>query len=248
MKPEGKYIYGIIGTEDAPNFGPMGIGGRRDEVTTIGTQGVAAVVSNTSMDHYVLSKGNLTVHTQVIEKVMESYTVLPMRFCTVAETADEIIAFLETHARELKNKLKNMDGKVEVDIQIIWKDIKKIYEEIVKENKKIRELKVKGTTGNQQNLIHAGELVATALEEKKAVEGDRYLRPLKKTAADCKENEPNADEMVAHAAFLIDRGWLKEFDHVVEEVGEEFEERIQIHYVGPMAPFSFVNLQLRWDE
>ena len=248
MKPEGKYIYGIIATEDAPNFGPVGIGGRRDEVTTIGTQGVAAVVSNTSMDHYVLSKGNLTVHTQVIEKVMESYTVLPMRFCTVAETADEIIAFLETHARELKNKLKNMDGKVEVDIQIIWKDIKKIYEEIVKENKKIRELKVKGTTGNQQNLIHAGELVATALEEKKAVEGDRYLRPLKKTAADCKENEPNADEMIAHAAFLIDKGWLKEFDHMVEEVGEEFEERIRIHYVGPMAPFSFVNLQLRWDQ
>ncbi len=248
MKPEGKYIYGIIATEDAPNFGPMGIGGRRDEVTTIGTQGVAAVVSNTSMDHYVLSKRNLTVHTQVIEKVMESYTVLPMRFCTVAETADEIIAFLETHARELRNELKTMDGKVEVDIQIIWKDIKQIYEEIVKENKKIRELKVKGARANQQNLIHAGELVATALEEKKAVEGNRYLRPLKKTAADCKENEPKADEMVAHAAFLIDKGWLKEFDHIVEEVGEEFEERIQIHYVGPMAPSSFVNLQLHWDE
>lgn len=248
MKHKGKYIYGIIATEHASNFGPIGMGGRGDEVTTIGTQGIAAVVSNASMDHYVLSMENLTVHTQVIEKVMESYTMLPMRFCTVAETADEVIAFLETHARELKNKLKDMDGKVEVDIKITWTDIKKIYEEIVKENKKIRELKVKGARANQQSLIHAGELVATALEEKKAVEGDRYLRPLKKAAADCKENEPNGDKMIAHAAFLIDKGWLKEFDHRVEEVGETFKERIQIHYVGPMAPFSFVNLQLHWDE
>lgn len=248
MKREGKYIYGIIATEEAPNFGPMGIGGHGDEVTTIGTQGIAAIISNASMNHYVLSRENLSAHTKVIEKVMESYTVLPMRFCTVAGTADEVIAFLESHSRQLKNKLKDMDGKVEVDIKIVWADMKKIYEEIVKENKKIRELKVKGATGNQQSLIHAGELVATALEEKKAVEGDRYLRILKKAAADCKENEPSEDKMVAHAAFLIDKGWLKEFDNIVEQMGEEFKERIQIRYVGPMAPFSFVDLQLHWDE
>lgn len=248
MKHEGKYIYGIIATEDAPNFGPVGIGGRNDEVTTIGTKGLAAVVSNASMDHYVLSRENLTTHAKVIEKVMESYTILPMRFCTVAETTDEIIAFLEKNSRDLKNRLKDMDGKVEVDIKIFWTDMKKIYEEIAKENIKIRELKAKATTGNRQSLIHAGELVATALEEKKAVERDIYLRLLKKAAANCKEDEPDADEMVAHAAFLIDRGWMKEFDNAVEKVEEEFKERIQIRYVGPMAPFNFVNLQLHWDE
>src|SRR3989337_1261632 len=94
MNRGGKYIYGITATEDAPNFGPMGIGGGNDEVTTTGTEGLAAVVSNASMDHYVLSKANLTTHTKVVEKVMESRTILPMRFCTVAETADAIIAFL----------------------------------------------------------------------------------------------------------------------------------------------------------
>ena len=48
---------------------------------------------------HVLSKANLTTHTKVVEKVMESRTILPMRFCTVAETADEIIAFLENKSR-----------------------------------------------------------------------------------------------------------------------------------------------------
>lgn len=247
MKHSGKYIYGIIATEEAPNFGPMGVGGHHDEVTTLGAKGLAAIVSNASMDHYVVSRENLSAHTRVVEKVMESYTVLPMRFCTVAETADEIVAFLEKNSRELKNKLKDMDDKVEVNIKIVWRDMRQIYEEIVKENRKIRELKAKGGK-DRQSLIHAGELVATALEEKKAVEGEEYLRPLKKKAKDWKENEGNADEMVVHAAFLVEKAWLKEFDHVVEKMGDELRERLRIHYVGPMAPFSFVNLQLHWEE
>jgi hypothetical protein len=248
MKHVGKYIYGIIATDDAPNFGPIGIGGRNDEVTTIGIEGLAAVVSNASMDHYVLSPENLTSHTKVIEKVTGSFTIMPMRFCTVAETNDEIIAFLEKNSRELKNKLKDIDGKVEIDIKIFWTDMKKIYEEIVKENKKIRELKEKGTNGDRQSLIHAGELVAAALEEKKAVEADRYLRRFKKVVPDCKEEELTADEMVAHAAFLINKEWLKEFDNAVDEAAEEFKDRININYVGPLAPFSFVDLKLHWDE
>lgn len=248
MRHEGKYIYGIIATDEAPNFGPIGIGGHHDEVTTIGTKGLAAVVSNASMDHYVLSRENLTAHAKVIEKVMAFRTVLPMRFCTVAETAEQIIAFLEKNSRALKNNLKDIDGKTEVDIKIVWADMKKIYDEIVKENKKIRELKERGPTRNRQSLIHAGELVATALEEKKVVEREEYLRPLKKAAKEHVEVEIKGDELVAHAAFLIEKGWLGEFDNLVEEVGGKFKDRIRIHYTGPMAPFSFVNLQLHWEE
>lgn len=245
MKHEGKYIYGIIATDEAPNFGPIGIGGHHDEVTTIGIKGLAAVVSNASMDHYILSRENFTAHTKVIEKIMESHTVLPTRFCTVAETADEIITFLEKNSRGLKNELKKIDGKVEVDIKIAWKEMKKIYGEIAKENKKIRELKAQGLVKDQGSLIHVGELVAAALEEKKTTEGEEYLRPIKKAAKDFSKVETKGDEMVVHAAFLVEKGWLKEFDNVVEKLGSDFGNRIQIHYVGPIPPFSFVNLQLR---
>lgn len=248
MKHEGKYIYGIIATDNAPNFGPIGIGGRRDEVTTIGTSGLAAVVSNSSMDHYILSKENLTAHTKVIEKVMESYTVLPMRFCTVAETTDEVIAFLERNARELNNALKDIEGQVEIDVKISWKNMKAIYEEMVGENKRIRELKAKEPSRDKRGLIHAGELVATALEEKKAVEKDRYFGSLKKASKKFKELDTSGDEMVAHTVFLVDKAWLKEFDNLVEQVGEEFKNRIHVQYVGPVPPFNFVSLQLHWEE
>lgn len=248
MPHEGKYIYGIIATDAAPNFGPIGIGGMGNEVVTIGTNGLAAVVSDSSMEHYVLSKEHLSAHTRVVEKVAESFTVLPMRFCTVAESSDEVINFLEANSRQLKNFLKDMEGKVEIGVKIFWKNMKKIYEEIAKENRAIKGLKKDEGTRDQQSLVRAGQMVQAALEEKRAVEGDEYLRVLRKVAMKHSEGECNTEDMVANASFLVDRDWIKEFDNRIEQIGKEHDERIHVKYVGPMPPFSFVNLEMHWGR
>ncbi|MBI2336723.1 MAG: GvpL/GvpF family gas vesicle protein [Deltaproteobacteria bacterium] len=239
-------MYGIIATDEAPNFGPIGMGGGESEVITVGTQGLAAVISDASLDHYTLSKENLTTHTRVIEKVAEDYTILPMRFCTVAESTDEILSFLEDNERQLKNSLKDLEGKVEIGIKIIWKNMKEIYEEMTLENRKIKEIKTGGGK-DMQGLIQAGQMVEVALEEKKAVEGEEYLRPLKKMSVRFKEEENKTEDMVVTASFLIDKAWLGEFDAQVDKMGREHHKRIDVKYIGPIPPFSFVNLEMHWE-
>ncbi len=49
MSDEGKYLYGIIGTDAERNFGPIGIGGRGDEVGTIAYRDLSAVVSTSPL-------------------------------------------------------------------------------------------------------------------------------------------------------------------------------------------------------
>lgn len=247
MNNQGKYIYGIIATEEATNFGPIGIGGTQDEVVTVGTGGLGAVISNSSLDGHAVSKESVVNHIRVIETVAKRFTILPMQFSTVAESTDEILALLEDRNRELRNLLKDMDGKVEVGIKILWKDMKGIYEEIARENRKIRELKTRAAGGSKQALIHAGELVEMALEEKKAVEGGGYLRPLKKVSVDCREEERRTDEMVLNTTFLLDRDWVGEFDARIERINVKHARRILVKYVGPMPPFSFVNLEMPWN-
>jgi hypothetical protein len=245
MKHIGKYIYGIIQTEDDQNFGPIGIS--NTEVITIGKNGVAACISNSSLDHYVISQENLSRHMNVIEKIGENYTILPMRFCTVSDSTEEIIAFLEDNRRDLKNLLRDMEGKVEITIKITWKKMKEIYDELIKENKNIRKLKESGTL-DQRGLVHAGELVETALNEKKAVEGDEYLRPLKKIALKFKEGKIKEDNNIVNASFLVDKDWIKEFDNLIEKISKDSNERIDIKYIGPMPIFSFVDLTLHWNS
>ncbi|MBI2067695.1 MAG: GvpL/GvpF family gas vesicle protein [Deltaproteobacteria bacterium] len=246
MKQEGKYLYGIIATDEAPNFGSIGIGGKDDEVVTVSTNGLAAVVSNSDSDHYVFSRENMASHMRVLEKAMERFTILPMRFGTVAESTDEIISFLEQNKRTLKGRLKDLDGKVEVGIKILWRDMKEIYEEIVKENRAIRAVKEKGAQ-NREALIRAGEMVEAALEEKKAVEGDEYLGFLKRGPVEFKRAEIKLEDVVVDASFLLDRDWLPEFDGKIEKINQDHNGRIDIHYVGPMPPVSFVDLELHWS-
>src|ERR1043165_1435179 len=50
--PEGKYVYCIIESKEPRSFGPIGIGGRGDEVYTVHHDGLAAVVSRTAIQAY----------------------------------------------------------------------------------------------------------------------------------------------------------------------------------------------------
>ena len=75
---EGQYLYCIIGTGEARNFGPIGIGGRGDPVTTIAYRDLSTVVSSVPMSKYVVSKEIMLDHEKVIEAVMKDYTVLPV--------------------------------------------------------------------------------------------------------------------------------------------------------------------------
>jgi len=62
---EGKYVYCIIETGEPRSFGPMGIGGRGDDVYTVNYRGLAAVVSNTSLMVYDPTRENVFAHEQV---------------------------------------------------------------------------------------------------------------------------------------------------------------------------------------
>ena len=51
--------------------------------------------------------------------------------------------------------------------------------------------------------------------------------------------------MIMNAAFLVDRAREKEFDSCVEELGVHYGDRIEFKYVGPVPPYSFVNIVVK---
>ena len=89
---EGKYIYCIIGVDNGEclSFGPLGIGGRGDQLYTISYKTIAAVVSNSPIKQYSVARENLIPHERAIEEVMKVYTVLPVRFATIAEDEKKV--------------------------------------------------------------------------------------------------------------------------------------------------------------
>jgi len=253
MEKEGKYIYCIIGTKQERNFGPIGIGGRGDEVLTIGYDDLSMVVSSYPMTKFIVSRENMLAHMRVIEKVMNEFdSVLPVRFGTVAFNADEIRNLLDRRLREFRSLLRNMDHKVELGVKGSWKNMKVIFEEIVEENREIKKAKEKIQNEVGKKNIPAktevGKMVEEALKKKKEREAEKIVDALRRTAFEYKLNKIIGDEMFINAAFLVDKGREKEFDNIIEDLSERYRDRVKFVYVGPVPVYSFVNIVIYPEE
>ncbi|MBI5025121.1 MAG: GvpL/GvpF family gas vesicle protein [Nitrospirae bacterium] len=244
---EGKYIYCIIAADVTKTFGPLGIGGRGDEIYTICFNDIAAVVSNSPVKKYSLSRENLIPHERVIEEVMKTYTVLPVRFATITEDEDEtrVRKILEREYDRFVDSLKNMEGKKELGLKAIFKE-EVIYKDILGKYEDIRLLKEKLAALPPEKTYYQrmeiGERVKAASEkEKEKCKGD-ILNTLSPLAVEVKTNNTYGELMIFNAAFLVKKDKEPEFDQKVEELNTKYGDKIKFKYVGTLPPFNFVNL------
>lgn len=238
--PEGLYVYCIIGTGEARNFGAFGVDGRGDPVTTIAYRDLGAVVSSVSMDRYVVGQETMLCHERVIEKVMAEHTVLPVRFYTVAPNAEEVRRLLRSRYTEFKALLRELDNKVELGLKALWKDMEHVLRDAL-DNNASGELSQEGSLPGGE----AARRARVALEGKKAEIAERVLQPLRSLAVDLRLNRTYGDDMIMNAAFLVDRTREREFDARVERLAAEYSGSIQFKYVGPAPPYSFVNIVIK---
>jgi hypothetical protein len=252
MEKEGKYIYCIIETKQERNFGPVGIGERCDEVLTIGYDDLSMVVSNFPLTKITASKENMLAHQKVIEEIMKEFDgVLPVRFGTIASGADEVRNLLDRRYREFKTVLRDMDHKIELGVKGIWKNMETIFGEIVEENDAIKNLKkaLAGKNGNDlQAKMGFGRMVKKALDEKKKKQAEEIVDKLRRASYEYKLNDTIGDEMFMNAAFLTDKGREKEFDNIMDDLGDEYNGRIKFMYAGPLPVFNFVNIIIYPEE
>ena len=245
---EGKYIYCIIKRDKPQSFGPLGIGGRGDELHTICFQNIATVVSNSPMIKYSTSRENLLAHEKAIEEVMEKHTVLPVRFSTIAEDEEEVEKILEKEYDRFVALLKDMKSKKELGLKAIFKE-EVIYKDILEKYKDIKRLKERISTIPPERTYYQrmeiGDMVEAALQKEKEIYKKGILNTLLPLAVEVKNNNTYGERMIISAAFLVEEHKEPEFDQKVQELGEKHGNKIEFKYVGTVPPFNFVNLAIK---
>jgi len=249
----GRYIYCMIATGEERRFDLPAIGGRGNEIYSISYQDIAAVVSASPVIKYPISRENTMAHQKVLEELMGDFTVLPVKFGTIAAGKDEVNPserireeVLKVRYKELKDLLLRMDGKIELGIKAFWNDMEVIFREIVDENGRIRRLREKlfskpaiQPLGEKTTL---GEMVKNALESKKAKEEKDIMDVFKKVCVDQRSNKVFGDQMITNAAFLVEGSRVEEFDGLVNKLAAAYDGRARFKYVGPLPPINFVEL------
>ncbi len=248
---EGKYIYCIIELNKPQSFGPLGIGGRGDELHTIYFQNIAAVVSNSPIIKYSISRENMLAHEKAIEEVMKKHTVLPVRFVTIAKDEEKVKKILEKEYDRFIDLLENMKGKKELGLKAIFKE-DVIYKEILEKYRDIKILKdrlaVLPLEKTYYQQIEIGKMVEAALQKEKEIYKKDILNTLSPLAVEVKTNNTYGERMIIDAAFLVEKNKEKWFDQKVNEVSDKCDDKIKFKYVGTVPPFNFVNLVIRTEE
>lgn len=249
MAMERKYVYGIVLADQCSTFETPGIGG--SVAYTIVQDGVACVVSDyRGREFSALSKEELVrcllVHQAVVEKAMERYAVLPVKFGTVLSGEDEVHAFISRGRRRLVSSLAQIQDKVEMEVAATW-DTAKVLRELAGQDEIVRARTAVTSAspgGAFEDKVRLGQIVKEALEERRRVYRERMLALLAPVALDLHSNILVSDQMVMNVAFLLLKDRQGEFDDRVTRLNDSFEDRIDFRIIGPLPPYSFATVEV----
>jgi hypothetical protein len=250
--PMGKYMYCIIRCPEPCQFTNRGIGERGDIVHTVHFMGLAAVVSDSPIIEYDSSRRNMMAHTVVLEEVMQEFTILPVRFGTVASSVEAIQEqVLKRRYSEFNDLVAEMEGRVELGLKAFWYE-QVIFREIVEETPAIRHLRdsLMDRTPEETyyDRIRLGEMVEAAMRRKRDEDAEKIHARLGPLVYKTRANQLITDRMVLNAAFLVDQSREADLDQAVQQLDAEMRERMMFKYVGPVPPYNFVNIVIHWDE
>ncbi len=245
MTEKGKYIYGVILAR--------GKLWRCDEVYTIPHEEISAVVADSeAVDYTKLERERaarlLVKHQQTLEKVMESFPVLPMRLGSFARDTDEAMRILAKARPIVGDIFAEVEDKTELDITATWADFDLVVKEVGDE-REIKEAKEKLTANGAPvtvgDQMKVGLLIKKALDKKNCRCSETIVSPLAALSRKVKLHERMDDKMVINAAFLVENCRRDMFDQKVEELDVEFDGKLNFRRIGPLPPYSFYTLEVQ---
>lgn len=229
-----------------------GIGGDAARPRAIRCADLAAIVCDSPYARYDITRANLLAHEEVIEEVMARADVLPVRFGTMA-ASDRVIQeqLLRRGAGALHQQLARIHGCVELGLKVFWQT-ERIFAEIAGADATIRALR-DDLAGQDPAAVYAqrielGELVAGAIERMRDGEAQWLLAALRPLAREVELNPPQMDMMALNAAFLVAREAVAEFEARVAALRQDQWQRLIVKLVGPLPPYSFVDLALSGED
>ena len=254
MTQDGIYIYGFTNSDEWKTFGPIGI--EQGDVYFFPYKDVAAVVSDLpliqfdSLPRETLLR-NLAVYQAVIEMVMKSHHIIPMKFGTIVQGEEYLKKMLEKGYGRINANLKEMENKIELDVAALWSNFDSILKEIGA-GEEIKRLREKAATKPPEQVfeikVQLGKLVKDTLDKKREQCASQLSDVLKKDAENYRSHAVMDDSMIMNTAFLIDKDRQETFETKVDQLDKQYNGGINFRIVGPLPPYSFTTLEMKRVE
>ncbi len=241
----GLYLYGIF-----PPPGPQRLTGHGLDNQPLHTHPINDFVflySEAQQERYLASRRNLLGHAKVLEQAMEAgyRTVLPLQFGLIIENWQTVQTQLVTpHHDKLIALLDTLNGQREVGVKVFWEPSEEL-EAMLEENQPLRDQRdsLEGKQLSLDQVVAIGQAIERAMADRKESTIEIFQTTLNPLAKAVVENDLLTDNMIYNAAYLIP--WDDEplFSDRVEQLDQQFANRLRIRYNNLTAPYNFAQLE-----
>jgi hypothetical protein len=231
------YVYGVIRSGDhSTELRRRGVADR--PVDVIESAGLAAIISEIPSEDLRVGRNDLFAHWNVLQELIESTDVLPIRFGTVFPKQEDVRSeLLEANGDRLSRLLEDISDRVELQVKVDYlQEI--IVPEIVASDPSVKRLQSAPGYASQ---VELGRRFAAALEYRRHQDAKKIVDRLRPMAEAVNVGESTREYGLLEAAFLVRRRNQATFDEEVERLRTELADRVTFRCIGPLPPYSFVD-------
>lgn len=229
---EGLYLYGIVGFPPQLVRQIRGLGG--SPVSLVPQADLAALVSRSRLSPWPLDEAHLTLHEAVVEEVMGSRPILPVRFNSLLRTEAAVLALLDERAEAFRSALGRVEGRVEMGLRVLWGPPGDAEVSVEQETR----------GGGPGTEYLSRRLWQERRRARLLQDGERLIQALQarchSLAVESRLQRFPTERLLLTGAYLVERDRVDAFREGVAKVREEFS-RLSFLLTGPWPPYHFVN-------
>lgn len=240
--PAGIYVYGIVPADVKPEDDATGIHDAPIEIVTHGD--IAALVSEIDPNQRLGTPADLQAHAHILDGTSHVAPVLPLRFGAVVSDRDAVInELLADHDDEFATALAELEGCAQYLVKGRYVQ-ETILREIVDENPKATAL-LESIRSQPEELTRdarmaLGEIIGHTLDAKRDADTRTTLDALSPVTDTVTVREPTHDEDAVQIAVLLEVDRQDELEQAVGQLAHEWDGRVEMRLLGPLAPYDFV--------
>ncbi len=260
----GYYVYGVVGAGERMVWPASGMDPEYG-VYTITHGPLQAVVSQVRLSEFgqeelegrlqdlawVEEKARL--HQEVLNTVLASCTLIPMRFCTIYRSEAGVQAILASRLEEFTTALESLRGRQEWSVRV-YRDDAAVTRKVAETSERVREgraklagksdgaayfLKKKVEDLAQEEAERFVDSVAQECHDRlSAAAAGSHLGPLQSRSV-----TKRTDDMTVNGSYLIATAERARFDAALEDLQTRFGPAgFTFEMVGPWPPYHFVTI------
>lgn len=238
------YVYGIVPADVEPEPHASGVGDPPGEVGVVRHGEIAALISTLESDRPLGTPDDLTAHAELLDGSAAVAPVLPLRFGAVMTDTEAVEnELLGANEDEFRSALEQLEGRAQFVVRGRYVE-NTILRELLDENAEAARLrdairdKPEDATRNER--IALGEMINQAIESKRAADTRKVVDALEQFEPLVNYRDPTHEEEAVHIALLVELDRQQELEETLRRLGEEWDGRVELNLLGPMAAYDFV--------